>query len=286
MSSLKGSIKDRLGPKSSNEKVTTALNSSGTICRTVFDPSKLKKTNTKPLSENPTSNLASKEAKTKMQQKAEFSKKKRQMLDECLKQHKSLTEFLSKAKDEKERQMIKGTIEKVFVNIEQLKNDIAKYTNELLEAKKSNDPKSKEEIMEELLNADLELHIKEQNNDPSSPEVALKVADLRKRAKSFGISNYNSLTSRALRISSMNLSRGRGRRGFRGMNSLHKVDRRTRKILIPDLGEDDATDLLEVLAVINFCHFAINLETYLICRFYYSPFVKLKRLSLRETNLV
>ena len=41
------SIKDRLGPKvSETESVLTAVNSSGTISRTVFDPSKLKKNNT------------------------------------------------------------------------------------------------------------------------------------------------------------------------------------------------------------------------------------------------
>ncbi|CAG2103725.1 unnamed protein product [Medioppia subpectinata] len=258
--SAKSSIKDRLGPKvSETESVLTAVNSSGTISRTVFDPSKLKKNNTNVNKDTandinsksvlkPTSMVTKNAAneKTNKTQKQIYSKQYN-LLKELITNQKQLMTKLEKSTNENEKTSIKETIDAISTKIQVLYDSISKVMSDKKIVKK---PQTKEELMEELLDTDLDMFIKMQNNDMSYVELANKFAKLKKKEKTFshrGGGGRGGVRTYAQR-------RGRGaypRRGAfspRGTNPLLKVDRRTRKLLIPDINEDDMTDLLEHLA--------------------------------------
>lgn len=260
------SIKDRLGPKvgENTETVLTAVDSSGNISRTVFDPSKLKKTNINNVNnsssipeENNSSNMNYSSSKKAVQKSSEKSQKTQKQFDVYSKQHKLISELLinqkqlmskyEKATSESDKKDILKTVRGVMDKIQVLKSSMEKAQNEMLAKKAANKPQTKEELMEEILNTDLEMYTRMQNNDLTYVELANKYAKLTKKAKTLGVSNYRSGPKPFPRR-----GRGIGRRGGyfpRGVNTLHKVDRRTRKILIPNIETDDITDLLEHLAV-------------------------------------
>ena len=267
----KGSIKDRLGPKvSETESVLTAVNASGTISRTVFDPSKLKKNNFNNTSKDNSNPTDANNSQTDGEKTNLSPKKKSPMADKtnkkeiCEKQTKSLVELieyqkklmakLEKCTTDGEKKEIKDTIAMIEEKVKLLNEEIKNLMSQKKTVKK---PKTKEELRAEILNLELDLYNKMQNNELSNEEIKEqinKINKLKKMEKSFSI--------RGRRGSFAARSRGLSRRGGyygRGIDSLHKVDRRTRKLLIPDINEDDITDLLE--------HLAVSLVFYLLYAF-------------------
>lgn len=255
--SSKLSIKDRLGPKvTDTESILTAVNSSGTISRTVFDPSKLKKNNTLKTTENasnetnnsqtiPDTNSSSTNKSSpnsdKQFKKKQIYSQQFKLLEEMINNQKQLTNKWEKSTNENEKKMIKDTIDVITKRITNITNGI----KEMAQKNSAKKPMTKEEIMVAILNSDLDLFMKMQNKDVSYIEAAKEWAKMErlKRQKMM-----------VIRGRGRGMRRGRGmlRRGSfygRGANPLLKVDRRTRKLLIPEINEDDITDLLEHLAV-------------------------------------
>jgi hypothetical protein len=261
----RASIKDRLGPKvSETESVLTAVNSSGTISRTVFDPSKLKKNNTtnaqkegnntsdtnsmakgKPFPAPVTARSPSKERANKAQKQSIFTKQHK-LLEELITNQKQLMSKLEKSTNETEKTAIKETIDGIGNKIQLISDSMKKVMTDKRSAKKA---QTKEELMEEILNTDLDMFIKMQNNDLSYVELANKYAKLKKREKTLSVRGRGGARGARSRGRGGLYRRGSGGFGSRGGNQLMKVDRRTRKLLIPDINEDDMTDLLEHLAV-------------------------------------
>ena len=256
--SSKLSIKDRLGPKvSDTESVVTAVNSSGTISRTVFDPAKLKKNNTLKNAENansetnnnqtiPDSTNSSSAAKSspnsenQMRQKQIYSQQFK-LLEEMINNQKQLTNKWEKSTNENEKKMIKDTIDVITKRITNITNGI----KEMAQKNSAKKPMTKEDIMVAILNSDLDLFMKMQNKDVSYVDAAKEWAKMERLKK------QRLMVTRG-RGRGMRRGRGMSRRGSfygRGANPLLKVDRRTRKLLIPEINEDDITDLLEHLAV-------------------------------------
>jgi len=257
-SNMKMSIKDQLGPKvaESTESVLTAVNSSGTISRTVFDPSKLKKTNnnnsntSSTIPEENASSQTNKDPKSKTLQKTQKQiavySQQQKLLQDWTTYLNQLTNKLEKTTNDNDKKNIKSTISDLMNKIQDLNESIKKSQSDMLAKRAINKVQTKEELLEDFLNTDLEMYIKMQNNDLGYIESANKCAKLKKKLKSLGVTNFRSAAKPFTR-------RGRGRAGA-GRGGYHSrgalsVDRRTRKILIPDINEDDITDLLEHLAV-------------------------------------
>ena len=149
---------------------------------------------------------------------------------------------LEKCTNENDKKTIKDTIAFIENKIKLIYEDIKKQISYKKTAKK---PQTREELLAEILNTDLEMFVKMQNKDYTYVELANKFAKLKRKEKTFAIRGRNSRPY-------PRRGRGLSRRGSfyqRGSNPLLKVDRRTRKLLIPDISEDDITDLLEHLAV-------------------------------------
>ncbi|XP_054164104.1 RNA-binding protein 26-like isoform X2 [Oppia nitens] len=257
----KVSIKDRLGHKvnESTENVLTAINSSGTISRTVFDPSKLKKNNTivhkeansksnneeTALSNATLTQINAKKAlklKSTNTQKQQIFSKQHKILQELITNQKQLMTKLEKSANETERNTIKQTIDQISDKIQVISDYIKKLMNDSKNLKKE---QTREELMTEILNTDLDMFIKMQNNDGSYVDLANRYAKLKKKEKILVSNRGRHFSPYPMRGRGYPRSRGRFRRGG---NPHLKVDRRTRKLLIPDINKDDMTDLLEHLA--------------------------------------
>ncbi|RWS03705.1 RNA-binding protein 26-like protein [Dinothrombium tinctorium] len=157
------SVKERLGVKVPEEKVTTAISSSGTISRTVFNPALLKKlypSATQPPPQPPKTKEEQK--KEKLTKKIELQKKRQEILASYMKEQKVLVEKLEKAKSDEEKTVIRATLDALIERIKGLEEDLRKEAQEILAetAVKAQSNKSKVQIEKELLDAEMDFYNK------------------------------------------------------------------------------------------------------------------------------
>ena len=130
------SVKERLGPKVDDlsETVTTAVNSAGSISRTVFDPAKLKKTNPSTSNQMKNARISKKAEKSitriKLKQKKEYQQKLQELLKNSLNEQNKLAKKLDKA-NEKEKKLIKKLMIESMDRCKKLQKDIRRMQEEI-----------------------------------------------------------------------------------------------------------------------------------------------------------
>lgn len=130
------SVKERLGPKVDDlsETVTTAVNSAGSISRTVFDPAKLKKTNPSTSNQMKNARISKKAEKSitriKLKQKKEYQQKLQELLKNSLNEQNKLAKKLDKA-NEKEKKLIKKLMIESMDRCKKLQEDIRKMQEDI-----------------------------------------------------------------------------------------------------------------------------------------------------------
>jgi len=195
------SAKERLGIKQSpNEKVTTALSSSGTISRTVFNPALLKKLYSSPAnnignvgnvqsqsqSQSQTQlNPAKPESKKeKLVKKLELQRKRQELLSTYVKEQKLLVEKLTKAKSDKEKGEIRVTVEELEIQIRKLEEELKKDAQIISSEAKTTESGNKSRIQKELLDAEMDFYNKLHKGETTN-DLAKKLNELRVKVNSF-----------------------------------------------------------------------------------------------------
>ncbi|RWS31141.1 RNA-binding protein 26-like protein, partial [Leptotrombidium deliense] len=248
---MRVSAKDRLGVKSEeNEKVMTAISSSGTISRTVYNPTLLKKmypsATQAPNNPPKTKEEQKKEKLTKI---IELQKKRQDILASYMKEQKGLIEKLEKAKNDEERAVIRKTLETFTGTVKCLEEQLKKDMQEITAETAKSQSKSKAVIEKELLDAEMDYYNKVHKGE-MTPELQQRVNELKIQAKAMGLETKPLKPLTKKQMYGRGGGAGRGRGAYRNaFENLRKVDRRTRKILIADIKEEDQIDLLSHLAV-------------------------------------
>lgn len=274
-------VKERLGLRHGTDQdknsVSTNVTSTGSISRTVFNPLLLKKqypssasiaTSTTVNQVNPVVNpgapnsgpvapAKSKEdlKKDKLLKKLDLQKKRQQILLSCMQQQKLLIDKLQKAKTDKEKTDIRSTVAALDKQIKKLESDIKKDAEVILaETAKlpSSGKKSKIQVEKELLDVEMDFY-NELHKGATTTELNAKLQELKIKTKNLCMNDVRYTKTMMKRFAEMKGAlRGRNRLAnhtlAKNFENLRKVDRRTRKIFIEGVAEDDNNVLLAHLS--------------------------------------
>ncbi|XP_023231910.1 RNA-binding protein 26-like [Centruroides sculpturatus] len=219
----------------------------GNLSRTVFNPSVLKKTNV-PSSLSSLLPRKSKEEQKKnaLKKKMEVQKKRQQLLQTNVQQHKLLVEKLEKCKNEKEKVDIKETLQSLVKTIEKLQMDIRKEASEISQLSLASNhriPKAKAEAEKELLDAEMDLYNKQHTGDDTT-ELRRRVNELKQQARALGLLDGRSVRGKIMKtLSRRSTGVLRGSRSLLHHN-LTSVDHRPRKIILKGLNDTEKDNIL------------------------------------------
>ncbi|GAB6027315.1 hypothetical protein CHUAL_001598 [Chamberlinius hualienensis] len=233
------------------EKSSVIMSTSGSLSKTVFNPSALKKCNlTAPNSSSSSQVLSAQETikkkqaeqrKEAMKIKVDLVKRKQDLLQKQIQQQKVLIEKLDRNKNMSatERTAIIETIKLLQESIEKLKA-------ELVANVQTNHPKTKQEAQKEILDIEMELYSK-QHQGADTTALKKKVAELKSEAMSLGLLDQKAVLNKVVsKRSSRGSFRGRSRGGVN--SGVRSVDHRPKRLQIGGFDEEEKEEIVKHFA--------------------------------------